>query len=368
MGVPLSSPLAPGERVVIGMEYVIDVPPEGGSNYGVFATVDDVLALAHFYPQVAVYADEGWDIGFPAPNADVTHADASFYLVRVNIPADQIVVASGIKVDSQTTGNEQALTFAAGPARDFYLASSDRYEVTSQTVGETTINSYGFPEFAERNEQVLGYASDAMEIFNDRFGPYPYTEFDVAPTPNLALGVEYPGVAVVTSRLYDPGAELSGTPSGFFIESTVAHEVGHQWFYNAVGNDQVDEPWIDESLTQYATYLYHVDQYGERNAEGFRQSFLNRWDRVAQEEIPIGMPAGNYDGLEYSAIVYGRGPLFFEALAEEMGQEVFAAFLRDYYQQNKWGLVDGEALKTLAEAHCGCDLTALFEEWVGEIP
>src|SRR5439155_20499406 len=30
------------------------------------------------------------------------------------------------------------------------------------------------------------------------------------------------------------------------------HEVGHQWFYGLVGNDQYRDPWLDEALTNYA--------------------------------------------------------------------------------------------------------------------
>ena len=45
------------------------------SNYGVFAFVDNALALAHFYPQVAVYDDEGWNAAPPPANADPTYAD-----------------------------------------------------------------------------------------------------------------------------------------------------------------------------------------------------------------------------------------------------------------------------------------------------
>ncbi|HSG18662.1 MAG TPA: alpha/beta fold hydrolase [Anaerolineae bacterium] len=366
MGVPLPAPLAPGESVILGMTFDVDVPTEGGTNYGVFATVDDVLALAHFYPQIAVYDDEGWNIDVPPPNADVTYGDSGFYLVRITAPAEQVIVSSGSQLSHSTEGDEQTLVVAAGPARDFYLASSDRYTVVSQQVGETTVNSYGFPEFITQNKQALGYAVGALESMGARLGPYPYTEFDVAPTPNLALGVEYPGATVIRAELYDPALELRDIPANALMESTVAHEVGHQWFYSTVGNDQLDEPWLDESLTQYVTYLYFLDTYGAQAAEGFRQSFVGRWDRVGMADIPIGMPAGNYDGTEYGAIVYGRGPLFFERLAEEMGQQTFDDFLRDYYQQNKWGIASGADLKSLAETHCDCDLTPLFAQWVGE--
>jgi hypothetical protein len=49
-----------------------------------------------------------------------------------------------------------------------------------------------------------------------------------------------------------------------------------------------------------------------------------------------------------------------------MGQEVFDEFLRDYYESHQWGIGTGEAFRQLAERHCQCDLTALFEAWVYE--
>jgi predicted esterase len=365
--VPLAEPLAPGQSTIIDMQFEVVVPAEGGSNYGVFAAVDDVLALAHFYPMIAVYDDEGWNIDVPPPNADVTYGDSSFYLVQITAPTEQVLVTSGSQIDHSTDGDQQRLLVAAGPVRDFYLASSDRYSVISQQVGETTVNSYGFAEFNMQNKQALGYTVGALQSLGQRLGPYPFTEFDIAPTPNLALGVEYPGATVIRSELYDPQAQFGDMPANFLMEGTVAHEVGHQWFYSTVGNDQLDEPWVDEALTQYVTYLYFLDTYGEAGADGYRQSFVDRWQRVDMADIPIGMPAGNYDGTEYGAIVYGRGPLFFLALADQMGQESFDAFLRDYYQQNKWGIATAADLKALAEEQCDCDLSPLFAEWVGEL-
>jgi hypothetical protein len=367
MRVPLEASLVPGDSAVISLEFLVDVPASGESYYGIFATIDNVMALAHFYPQIAVYDDDGWNIDLPSENADVTYADTSFYLVRVTAPADLVLVASGVETDHQELGDDQTVTVAAGPMRDFYIAASEDYTLTSRQVGETTINSYGFPEFSEQNELAARYATGAMESFSERFGPYPFTEFDIAPTPNLVLGVEYPGAVVIRSGLYDPLATIRDLPATVFLEGTVAHEVGHQWFYNVIGNDQIDEPWLDESLTQYATYLYFVDTYGKENAEGFRQSFLSRWDRIDRADIPIGLPAGNYSGLEYSSIVYGRGPLFFEALNDEMGSHSFDEFLRDYYQLNKWGVTTGLHLKLLAEERCGCDLSPIFARWIGDL-
>jgi aminopeptidase N len=147
------------------------------------------------------------------------------------------------------------------------------------------------------------------------------------------------------------------------MEGTVAHEVGHQWFYNLVGNDQLDDPWLDEALTQFATLQYFTDEYGVPGENGFRASLEDRWARVDRAEIPIGLPVAEYDGT-YGAIVYGRGPLFFVALREEMGKEAFDAFIREYTAEHSWGIATPELLQSLAEEHCACQLDGLFNEWV----
>jgi aminopeptidase N len=363
---PLPTVLQPGDQVIIQMNFEVEVAQEMAGNYGLFGYFDDVLVLDEFYPVIPVYDDEGWNVEVPARHGDVTYYDASFYLVRVTAPADLTVVASGTQVASEHETGSEILTFAAGPARDFYLAASEDYTVISETVGETMVNSYAFAERADGAKQVLQFATDALKSYNQRFGVYPYTEFDVVSTPMQALGMEYPGIVGIALALYEPNKEVGGLPSSVMLESTVAHEVAHEWFYNTVGNDQIDEPWLDEAIVQYLTGLYYVDSHGESAARDYRSSWNSRWKSVDRADIPIGMSTGDYAGNEYGAIVYGRGPLFVAALAEKMGQEVFDEFLRDYYQSHKWGIGTGDAFKQLAEQHCQCDLTALFEEWVYE--
>jgi hypothetical protein len=356
--VPLPAPLQPGEQVVIGMDFEVQVPTEPGPNYGAFALLDGVLALPHFYPMIAVYDDEGWNAEIAPTHGDVVYADSSYFLARVSAPAGQVVLGSGQEIAREEEDGRQVLTLAAGPVRDFYLVSSDRYEKLSEEVGETTIDAYAPPELAEANRRALAIAAQAFETYSERIGGYPFTQLDLAATPTLAGGIEYPGIVVVAEQIYDPDLP--------FFEAATAHEVAHQWFYSTVGNDQLDEPWLDESLTQFATWLYYEAAYGRAGYDGFRQSLSGRLDRASDPDMPIGLPVREYRDSDYSAIVYGRGPLFFEALRQEMGAKSFDAFLRDYYQRYRWDIATTEGLKALAEQHCNCDLTPMFEGWVYE--
>ncbi|MFQ5436529.1 MAG: M1 family metallopeptidase, partial [Anaerolineae bacterium] len=316
------------------------------------------------YPVVPVYDDEGWNVQAPPPNADTSYFDISFYLVRVTAPANLTIAASGIEVSRERDGGRQMVTFAAGPMRDFYLAASEYYTVVSETVGETTINGYAVKGNEDGAQKAVQFTKISLASFGERFGPYPYTEFDVLSTPMQALGIEYPGIVGITLPAFDPAAEVAGLPYPIMLESVTAHEAAHQWFYNIIGNDQIDEPWLDEAMAQYATWLYYVDAYGRANAQGYRDSWDGRWQRVEGAEIPIGLPVSAYEGSEYGAIVYGRGPIFVETLAEAMGKEAFAQFLRDYYETHQWGIATTESYRRLAEEHCDCDLGGLFETWV----
>lgn len=362
--VPLPEPLQPGERVVIQMDFEVNLPLDLEAGYGLFGYFDDMLLLHECYPVIPVYDDEGWNIELPSPFADITYLDASFYLVRVTAPANLTIVASGVEVSREQQGDDQVLTLAAGPSRDFYLAASKKYTVVRETVGETTVNSYALPERMEGAELALQQTVDALESYSAHFGIYPYTELDLVGTPMLALGMEYPGVVAIAHAQYDLDGDVYGRPARLMLEPSVAHEVAHQWFYNTVGNDQLDEPWLDEALAQYVVGLYFTDVYGESADQAWFEALNSRWDRVDRADIPIGMPVSEYTGEEYGAIVYGRGPLFIAALAEEMGQTAFDEFLRDYYKSHKWGIGTSAEFKQLAEEHCQCNLTTMFEKWV----
>ena len=81
------------------------------------------------------------------------------------------------------------------------------------------------------------------------------------------------------------------------------------------------------------------------------------------------MPAGEYyseetGGLEYGAIVYGRGPIFFLELENELGLDTLMVAIQNYYQDHLWGVAQPEDLLAALEEACACELDDLFNEWV----
>ncbi|MEX2534639.1 MAG: M1 family metallopeptidase [Trueperaceae bacterium] len=355
--VELPVDLEPGDAVVVGLDYTLTIPTTGGGNYGILAYREGVLSLAHAYALLSVYGPDGWDNDRPPRYGDLVFAQSSFFQVRLDAPLELEIAASGREFERRVEGERQQLQIVAGPVRDFYLVAGQELEPAVATAGDVEVRGHATPGTSNAMERAVEIAAQAIEIFVSRYGPYPFTELDVVAISTTALGVEFPGIIALRHELLAPeGSEL--------LESTVVHEVAHQWFYSLVGNDQVSEPWLDESLTQYLTLRYYLQEHGAQGYRTFRESLSSRWERVDREPALVGRPVAEYDVNEYGAIVYGLGPLVVEWLAGIMGRPAFDIFLRDYVERYAFGLVRTEDFRELAEQHCHCSLTEFFNEWV----
>jgi len=361
----LYEPLKPGSKIKIAMEFSCRIPQLlSSNNYGQFANQHGVLSLANFNPTLSVYDEHGWDKAKPVGFSDLLHADISFYLVRINAPKELKLVAPGIIKNQQTHLDFQHVTYTAGPIRDFYIAASKRYEMIRQVHGETILESYALPEYRSMSVHALKTAGKSIDFFSNLYGLYPYTNFRIAATYHEALGIEYSAVTAMSMKLYNPDNYISGVPARAMLEGTIAHEVGHQWLYNIVGNNQLKEPWLDEAVTQYNMWRYYRENYGTVSSESLFQSFHNRWNEVERKDLPVGLPSAEYHPDEYSPIIYGKGPVFIRTLADIMTERTYDNFMKVYYKINKWKNAEADFFIKLSQDISDKDLKPLFHNWL----
>ncbi len=361
MYVPLSPSLAPGASVVVSLQYSATLPTDTSSGYAVFVNADGVYAMAGFYPTIPVYDAQGWNVEVSPSYGDVTFTDASFYRVQATAPTTLTVVTSGPIVDTVDRGDGTSTwTAVGGPIRDFYIAMADDYQVLREQVDGTWVNSYYRSGQDEGGRLALKYASEALRLFNRKFGEYPYAELDVVPTPTNAGGIEYPGLIVVSESLY--------VGRGTYFELVVAHEMAHQWWYGLVGSDQLDEPWMDEALANYSMYIYFENTASIDDAQRIRETtFEDAYRELQQNHIDraIGGPvAGFPNQSDYVAVVYGKGPLFFDAVRKRLGDDAFFAGLRTYLKLHRYGVAYPEDLISAFEKASGQQIDDLYRSWV----
>jgi aminopeptidase N len=158
-----------------------------------------------------------------------------------------------------------------------------------------------------------------------------------------------------------------------FIIAT-AHEVAHQWWYNVVGNDVFEEPWLDEALTTYSSGIYSQEAIGQEWYQGLVDFWEARYDQLLAEGED-DLVTGSLEYYEdpgrrasYGGVVYTKGALFFKDLREEIGDQAFFTALQSYYQNYQFEIATGQDLLDAFEAAAGRQLDDFYDQWLFTAP
>lgn len=371
--VTLSEPVQPGEAVEISMEFSTTIPTDPIQSYGMFKYDSDTntYSLAHWLPLLAGWDEVyGWNTRPVSENGDPVFTEAAIFEVELTADEDLIFVTSGSALDRTVEDGRATATYATGPSRDFVMTASPDFLVESRVVGNTTVRSYFWPGSEGGGAAVLESGAEALEVFNDLIGLYPYEELDFVQVDigNGAGGIEFPGMVYIGSSFYDAGGYASSIPG--FLEFIVVHEVLHQWFYNVVGNNQYQHAFLDESLANYLSTVYFAAAYDAEaaNEQANFQLRLGYFDMLFQEgDQVVNQPTDDFSTMKaYGVIVYRKGALAFMELRREIGSDAFFAALKQYYADFAFKIAQPDDLLSAFERAAGEDLSEFWDHWFNE--
>lgn len=171
--------------------------------------------------------------------------------------------------------------------------------------------------------RTLREARRALETFDRAYGPYPWPELIVAPTPGRGFATEWPSIVFLASDTYG-NAEV------------VHHEVAHQWFYAVLGNDQLREPWVDEAFAVFS----------ERHFFG-----SDDWSYCSRRKVDSAVYAfpdtyARWGCGGYVETVYEKGAAMIDGVRTRMGDRAFFAATRKLIADHRFELVTGEDVAT----------------------
>ena len=90
---------------------------------------------------------------------------------------------------------------------------------------------------ASKWQNAADYTAKIVQVYSEDFGMYVYHKIIVADARD---GMEYPMITL------DGGKDPS-------YRGLLAHEVGHNWFFGQVGNNETYRAFMDEGFTQFLT-------------------------------------------------------------------------------------------------------------------
>ncbi|MFU8827679.1 MAG: M1 family aminopeptidase, partial [Brevefilum sp.] len=266
---------------------------------------------------------------------------------------NDLVVAASAPV---TSTQESCYQYSSRGVRNFSLAISPHYQVTSTESELVTVWAYTFHEHAPLGQRAADLAVEAWATFTDLYGHNGRAFLSIVEA-DMFDGLETDGL-IYLSEWYYQTADPS--PQNYF-ELLIVHETAHQWFYAYVHNDPAQEPWLDEALATYSELLFY---------EAHHPQLADWWwnFRVHTYEPQGAVNASIYEFNQYRPYinaVYLRGAAFLHALRREVGDPAFFAGLLNYLHaiegvDNIRGSAD---LLRAFEGISGADLTDICADY-----
>ncbi len=203
-----------------------------------------------------------------------------------------------------------------GQAQDNF--SPEGYEVTREEYKGIEIRIYLFPEDRDLSGRYIKYTKEYLSLYTSMLGPFPYPSLTIAELREDA-GYASPGRIVF-------GARVLRLP--FIVETSLGHEILHQWFGNYVSVKDGEGNW-SEGLTTYLSDHWYKELKGEGSE--YRKKVLVDYANYVEgeNEIPLSRFKQRTDHAS-SAVGYGKAAMLFHLIRQELGDDAFFAGLRRF--------------------------------------
>ncbi|MGW3208559.1 M1 family metallopeptidase [Streptomyces sp. NPDC001135] len=311
-----------------------------GSKYGWMKTADGVFVACE--PNAA----STW---FPSSDHP---SDKATYDIRIKAPKGLTGVSNGRLLSTYDKGGSTYTHWRESKPMATYLATATigKFDVrTGRTPGGIPLYVAIDPVLRNSNNvDVYAVTAAATDYWSRVFGPYPFEEtgaiVDDMPEAGFSLEVQSkPAYSAVRS------------------ETTIVHELAHQWFGDSVSVARWKDIWLNEGFATYAQWLW-AEHQGTRSAH---DSFLAAYDaRPADSgfwQIKVDDPQRD---TMFSSAVYQRGAMTLQALRERIGDKAFFTLLPAWTRLHRYGNADTAGFIRLAERVSGQKLDDLFDTWL----
>jgi len=364
---PLAKPIPAGAFVQFKIVFH-DQMPETQARSG---WKRDFMLGGQWFPKVGVWWHGAWNCHQYHATTEF-FADFGVYDVKLTVPQNQVIGASGVEVASANNPDgTKSLTYHGDDIHDFAWTASPRFKVRESVyqaqMGRIKLRFLMQPAHwgqAERHERII---RETLDHFEKWYGPYPYKSLTVVdPEPDSAAGgMEYPTFITGDSSWFEP--------DGFkLIEIVVEHEFGHQYWYGMVATNEFEDAWMDEGINSYTEAKVLDSIFGRKtsmiNIAGatLGEPGEQRLSYIGVADLdPMAQKAYEYYSFNsYGGITYGKTASVLLTLEGIIGEDTMQKAMHTYFMKYRFTHPDKEDfLKTIEEVS-GKDLRWYFNQAV----
>jgi len=325
------TPAADGSAVITYEGVFAESGPIGDRNYGVVSSIINARGVS---------LTGMWH---PRPQG------LGLWKLTAVLPAGYEAVSESESMSRTQSGGSVVFAFDfPHPLDSLSLVASDRFEVLKERQGNIEVFTYFLKEDRALAASYLEQAKNYLALYEKMLTPYPFKRFSVVENV-LPTGYSLPTFTLL-------GQDVVRLP--FIIETSLGHEILHQWFGNSVYVDGSQGNWA-EGLTAYLADHWY-DELKGKGWEHRKQLLLNYGAYVREtDDFPLKDFQSRMD-LASRSVGYGKAALVFHQLRKQAGDEKFFAALRAFIRDRQFQEGSWSDIRAAFERETGMDLKPFF--------
>ena len=244
----------------------------------------------------------------------------------------------------------------------FFIGIGD-YAVIKDSYKGKEVSYYIEKAYEKEARKIYGNTPQMIAFFESKLGvPFPWSKYAQISGRDFVSGAMENTTATLHSDAVQQNArELK---DGNNWESTIAHELFHQWFGDYVTAESWSNITVNESFADYSQTLWFEHSQG-KDAGAYENYTALRNYLSSPTDAEKDLVRFFYKDKEdvFDLVSYQKGGRILNMLRHLVGDDAFFASLNKYLTDNKFSNGSAIKLKLAFEAVTGKDLNWFFNQW-----
>ncbi|MEJ2593607.1 MAG: M1 family aminopeptidase [bacterium] len=313
-------------------------------NEPVIATLSTPYLAHYWYP-----CKDG-----PADKVDSVYVDITIPDTAIN-GMDLIAVSNGVLNTTDLLDGKKTfrwrhtypiVSYYVMAAVSNYATISDEYVSDAREV--LPLDYYVFNESYQQSLEGVAGIPDAIALFSERFGEYPFMREKFGMTQLGFYGAIENQTNVIQNVIHE----------AWFLVSV--HELAHMWFGDMITCESWHHGWLNEGFASYCEALWVEHDQGTGAYRNYMDQFKyfgggTLYLQNTDDPFSIFLP-----------IIYRKGAWLLHMLRGVVGDELFFQTLKNYalHDDVRYDNASTQDFQYVAEDVSGLDLEYFFDQWV----
>ena len=373
-----------------GMELriTLDKTYKGGENYTVYidyvskpnelkvqgsAAITDAKGLYFINPkgedkekptqiwtQGETEANSVWMPTIDKPNQKTTDE------IYMTVPAKYVTLSNGLLISQKKNADGTRTDYwkmDLPHAPYLFFMGVGEYSIIKDSYKGKEVSYYVEKEYAPVARTIFGHTPEMIKFYSEKLGvEYPWQKYaQIVGRDYVSGAMENTTATLHQESAYQNARELV---DGVGWESTIAHELFHQWFGDLVTCESWSHITVNESFANYSETLW--DEYKNGKDAGDAQNFGDMQGYLQDPGNPgKDLVRFHYADKEdvFDGVSYNKGGRILHMLRNYVGDDAFFKSLNNYLTTNKFKAGEAGLLRLAFEETTGKDMNWFWNQW-----